>query len=114
MEEEDEIFSIIRRIRNYDFEFKTGILTITGGGDDDDDYSPSTSETTESPVAAAPAPAVLGAQRELVTGEAPAVLGARRAGTSDTSVIGSIITIIAAAIIAFTMVFIKRKKREDK
>jgi hypothetical protein len=101
---------------NYTPDFAKGVLTIgtTGGGDDDDDDdTPDTPTTVDTPVSAAPAAAVLGAVRGPVAGDAPAVLGARRAGTSDTSIIGSVITIIVAAAIAFSMVFIKRKKKEE-
>ena len=102
---------------NYTPDFAKGVLTIgtTGGGDDDDDDdTPDTPTTVDTPVSAAPAAAVLGAVRGPVAGDAPAVLGARRAGTSDTSILGSVITIIVAAAIAFSMVFIKRKKKEEK
>ncbi len=54
---------------------------------------------------------VLGAQR------APegAVLGARRGGTEDSAnMVGRIITIVVAAGIGFTMIFLKRKKKEDE
>ena len=101
---------------NYTPDFAKGVLTIgtTGGGDDDDDDdTPDTPTTVDTPVSAAPAAAVLGAVRGPVAGDAPAVLGARRAGTSDTSILGSVITIIVAAAIAFSMVFIKRKKKEE-
>lgn len=110
--EEYQLPPVIRILRNYDYQFVDGYLTINGrGGGDDEEYVPRDPDA-DSPVAAAPAPAVLGAQREL-PGEAPAVLGARRAGTSDTNILGSIITIIVAAAIAFSMVFIKRKKKEE-
>ena len=103
--------------KNYTIEKSEGVLSITasGGDDDDDDDTPGTPTTVvDTPVPAAPAAAVLGATRDLVTpGDAPAVLGARRAGTSDTSILGSVITIIVAAAIAFSMVFIKRKKKEE-
>ena len=103
---------------NYTPDFAKGVLTIgtTGGGDDDDDDDTPDTPTTvaDATVPAAPAPAVLGAVRPVEgTGDAPAVLGARRAGTSDTSILGSVITIIVAAAIAFSMVFIKRKKKEE-
>jgi len=97
--------------------------TPTPSSDDNnrnDDSSTSTTTSDDSTptvatLAAAPAPAVLGAVRPVEgTGDAPAVLGARRAGTSDTSIVGSIITIIVAAGIAFAMVFMKRKNKEDK
>lgn len=93
-----------------------GTLTVNpaGGNDDRNDDTPGTPTTVaDTTVPAAPAAAVLGAVREPVVGDAPAVLGARRAGTSDTSILGSVITIIVAAAIAFSMVFIKRKKKEE-
>ena len=84
----------------------------------DDDSTPDAPGTVEeAPVftTLAATPAVLGATRgvPVATGDAPAVLGARRAGTDDTNILGSIITIIVAAAIAFSMVFIKRKKKEE-
>ncbi len=112
IEDDDNLPPVIKVLRNYWPAFEDGTLTIgPAGGGDDEEYVPRDPDA-DSPVAAAPAPAVLGAQREL-PGEAPAVLGARRAGTSDTNILGSIITIIVAAAIAFSMVFIKRKKKEE-
>ncbi|RKM57597.1 hypothetical protein D6855_13720 [Butyrivibrio sp. CB08] len=79
-----------------------------------DQSSGESSQDTYQPSAGVqPAPAVLGAQRDLPT-DSPAVLGARKSGTSDTSVLGSIITIIVAVAIAFSMIFVKRKKKEEQ
>ncbi len=104
-------------IGNFKASFVPGEFTINSGSseEDDDDDTPDNPDTVEFvPLTAAPAaPAVLGIQRELVTGDVPAVLGARRAPTDDTDILGSIITIIVAAAIAFSMVFIKRKKKEE-
>ncbi|MBP3783050.1 MAG: hypothetical protein J6I68_07370 [Butyrivibrio sp.] len=107
---------------NYVLTPEKGILTIGTPSsddivviDDDDDRDDETTETFTVAAFSAPtnAAAVLGAQREPVVGDGPAVLGARRAPTDDTDILGRIITIIVAAVIAFSMVFIKRKKKEE-
>ncbi|RKM57602.1 hypothetical protein D6855_13745 [Butyrivibrio sp. CB08] len=106
----DELPPVMQVLNNYLPAYADGTLTIGTTGDDDE-WIPRDPDADS--YVAAPAPAVLGAQRQLPA-EQPAVLGARRAGTSDTSIIGSIITIIVAAAIAFSMIFIKRKKKEEQ
>ncbi len=99
---------------NFIATYVPGVFTINSAPSNREEEE-STPENPETPVEFVPlaaAPGVLGAQRAL-PGEAPAVLGARRSGTSDTNILGSIITIIVAAASAFSMVFIKRKKKEE-
>lgn len=93
----EETYSI-----TYNEEANGFVVTVNGsgnipGGGGGDDPTPTPDPT---PVITTPgeAPAVLGAQRELVAPEAPAVLGARRAGTSDeTNMVLRLIVIAAAA-----------------
>jgi hypothetical protein len=86
------------------------------GGNDtppDDPSDPPSDPTPTTPAATPPVPAVLGAQRP-VNGDAPAVLGARRGRTDDaTNTLGRIVTIVVAAGIGFTMIFMKRKKEDE-
>ena len=87
-----------------------GSGNIPGGGGGDDPTPTPTPDPT--PVITTPgeAPAVLGAQRELVAPEAPAVLGARRAGTSDeTNMVLRLIVIAAAA----SVLVIARKRAHN-
>ncbi len=80
---------------------------------DEPSEPPTTPPTTPSNP---PLPQVLGATRDRGTagGSGAAVLGARRGRTEDsTDMFGRIVTIIVAAGIGFTMVFIKRKKNEE-
>ncbi len=87
--------------RNYEIDKKYGWLELYSSQDN----PPEDPDDPPTP------PQVLGAKR---TPEA-AVLGARRGNTEDTANnIGRIITIILAAGIGFTMIFLKRKKNEDQ
>ena len=96
---------------NFIIRYLPGTLTIRPNTPDDPPSPP------DDPTPTPPTPVrgqVLGAQRPVATDE-PAVLGARRSGTGDTTnTVGRILTIIVAAGIGFTMVFIKRKKEEEK
>ncbi len=94
--------------KDYDIHKVYGWLELYGSENNppEDPEEPYTPDT--------PVGSVLGAKRE-AAGEGGAVLGARRAGTEDTTNnIGRIITIVVAAGIGFTMIFLKRKKNEDQ
>lgn len=106
----EETYSI-----TYNEEINGFVVTVNGsgnipggGGGDDPDPTPTTPTVT--PATPGEAPAVLGAQRELVAPEAPAVLGARRAGTSDeTNMVLRLIVIAAAA----SVLVIARKRAHN-
>ncbi len=91
---------------NYNITTNFGTLTVTPPRSDDNpppDDPPTITPPTEGQV--------LGATRPV---DGAAVLGARRGRTEDsTNTFGRIITIIVAAAIGFTMVFIKRKTKEE-
>ena len=90
---------------NYNITVNYGTLTVTpvpGDNPPPDDTPPTIT----------PPGQVLGAVRPV---DGAAVLGARRGRTEDSAnTLGRIITIIVAAGIGFTMVFIKRKKNEEE
>lgn len=110
--------------RNYKVTLRPGTLEIYSSGGDNpptptptptptpgDDTPPATPTV---PTTTPPAGQVLGATRALGAGDGAAVLGARRGRTEDsTNTFGRIVTIIVAAGIGFTMIFIKRKKNEE-
>jgi hypothetical protein len=101
--------------QNYIVHYNEGTLAITGGGGGDNPPSDPTPPSEPTPPSVTPpAGQVLGATRQLATGDGAAVLGARRGRTEDTTnTLGRIITIIVAAGIGFMMIFIKRKKNEE-
>ncbi|WP_022765589.1 InlB B-repeat-containing protein [Butyrivibrio sp. XPD2006] len=101
--------------RNYIVHTTEGTLTITGTGGDNPPSEPTPPPTEPTPPSVTPpAGQVLGAVREVPSGDGAAVLGARRGRTEDTTnTLGRIITIIVAAGIGFMMIFIKRKKNEE-
>ncbi len=85
----------------------------------DNPDTPDNPVTPGGPVNPGDTPQVLGATRQLLGSllgdDGPAVLGARRGGTDDeTNTLGRIITIIVAAGIGFAMIFMKRKKKDEK
>lgn len=109
--DDPELFSGKDGKSNYVISLHPGTLTIYNPSDDTPPSSP-TPPTT--PSVTPPAGQVLGATRA-VGGDGAAVLGARRGRTEDsTNTLGRIITIIVAAGIGFTMIFIKRKKSEEE
>ncbi len=91
---------------NYNITVNYGTLTVTPVGGDNpppEDTPPTVTPPAEGQV--------LGAVRPV---DGAAVLGARRGRTEDSAnTLGRIITIIVAAGIGFTMIFIKRKKNEE-
>ena len=93
-----------------------GTLTVTPVESDDTPSDPGTPSEPSTPQNFVPAAGqVLGAVRGTGAADGAAVLGARRGRTEDTAnTLGRIITIIVAAGIGFTMIFIKRKKKEEK
>lgn len=96
---------------NYNITTAEGTLTVYNPGGD---TPPSPPTPPTPPTVTPPAGQVLGATRA-VGGDGAAVLGARRGRTEDsTNTLGRIITIIVAAGIGFTMIFIKRKKSEEE
>ncbi|MBP3233486.1 MAG: hypothetical protein J6M65_03565 [Eubacterium sp.] len=97
---------------NYNIVTNYGTLTVTPV-EGDDNPPPSDNPPTDTPptITTTPEGQVLGATRPV---DGAAVLGARRGRTEDTAnTLGRIITIIIAAGIGFTMIFIKRKKNEE-
>ena len=103
-------------LSNYKITTATGTLTVTPVESDDTPSDPGTPSEPSTPQNFVPAAGqVLGAVRGTGAADGAAVLGARRGRTEDTAnTLGRIITIIVAAGIGFTMIFIKRKKKEEK
>ncbi|WP_026522000.1 hypothetical protein [Butyrivibrio sp. VCB2001] len=92
---------------NYNITTNFGTLTVTPPGGNDNPPPEDTPPTITPPAEGQ----VLGAVRPV---DGAAVLGARRGRTEDSAnTLGRIITIIVAAGIGFTMIFIKRKKNEE-
>ncbi len=92
---------------NYNITVNYGTLRVTPVSDDNPP-PPEENPPTITPPAEGQ---VLGAVRPV---DGAAVLGARRGRTEDSAnTLGRIITIIVAAGIGFTMIFIKRKKNEE-
>ncbi len=109
--DDPELFSGKDGKSNYVISLHPGTLTIYNPGGD---TPPSPPTPPTPPTVTPPAGQVLGATRA-VGGDGAAVLGARRGRTEDsTNTLGRIITIIVAAGIGFTMIFIKRKKSEEE
>ncbi|WP_024866203.1 InlB B-repeat-containing protein [Butyrivibrio sp. FCS014] len=97
-------------LNNYDIEISEGSLAITAVPSND----PTPIPDDPTPLAAMPAGAVLGAQREL-EGNGAAVLGARRGRTADetTNAAARLLAIIVSAAVAISLMF-KGKKKEDE
>ena len=94
--------------KNYQVSLSEGTLTVTQPRSDDNPPPPDDNPPTITPPIEGQ---VLGAVRPV---DGAAVLGARRGRTEDSAnTLGRIITIIVAAGIGFTMIFIKRKKNEE-
>ncbi len=100
------VFDKTAKESNYDVKENLGWLIVNP----DDNQEETPHDPTEEPETPAAPGQVLGAQRP-----EGAVLGARRGGTEDSAnMVGRIITIVVAAGIGFTMIFLKRKKNEDE
>ena len=109
-------------VGNFEITYQPGTLRITAPAPTPDeptggpgDPGTTTIPDAPTPLAAAPAGAVLGATRELEGGDGAAVLGARRGRTDDdANNMARLIAIVMAAAIAVSMMLTGKKKEDEE